>query len=61
MALPPSVWSVPVLPASAVPVGLLLMTARRRPSFLRPVLAPDYGRVARAVQSPPAVVAFIVG
>ncbi len=44
-----------------VPLGLLLMSARRRPSFLRPVVAPDYGRMARAVQSPPAVVAFMVG
>ncbi|BBX99127.1 terminal beta-(1-_2)-arabinofuranosyltransferase [Mycobacterium lacus] len=43
-----------------VPLGLLLMFARRRPSFLRPVVTPDYGRVARAVQSPPAVVAFIL-
>jgi arabinofuranosyltransferase len=42
-------------------LGFLLMAARRRPSFLRPVVAPDYGRVARAVQSPPAVVAFMVG
>lgn len=55
---PYALWVPLVL---SVPLGLLLMTARRRPSFLRPVLAPDYGRVARAVQSPPAVVAFIVG
>jgi arabinofuranosyltransferase len=54
---PYAVW-VPVV--LLVPLGLLLMTARRRPSFLRPALTPDYGRVARAVQSPPAVVAFVL-
>ncbi|QUR69377.1 terminal beta-(1-_2)-arabinofuranosyltransferase [Mycobacterium spongiae] len=54
---PYAIW-VPVV--ILVPLGLLLMAARRRPSFLRPALAPDYGRVARAVQSPPAVVAFIL-
>jgi len=54
---PYALW-VPVV--LLVPLGLLLMTARRRPSFLRPMLAPNYGRVARAVQSPPAVVAFVI-
>ena len=54
---PYAVW-VPVV--LLVPLGVLLMAARRRPSFLRPALAPDYGRVARAVQSPPAVVAFVL-
>lgn len=54
---PYAVW-VPVV--LLVALGALLVVARRRPSFLRPVLAPDYGRVARAVQSPPAVVAFVV-
>ncbi|MGB9307126.1 MAG: terminal beta-(1-_2)-arabinofuranosyltransferase [Mycobacterium sp.] len=54
---PYALW-LPVL--LLVPLGLLLMFARRRPSFLRPVAAPDYGRVARAVQSPPAVVVFIL-
>ena len=54
---PYAVW-IPVV--VLVPLGLLLMAARRRPSFLRPVLAPDYGRLARAVQSPPAVVAFVL-
>jgi len=54
---PYAIW-VPVV--LLVPLGLLLMAARRRPSFLRPVVAADYGRVARAVQSPPAVVAFIL-
>src|SRR6202008_1722728 len=54
---PYAVW-VPVV--LLVPLGLLLMAARRRPAFLRPVLAPDYGRLARAVQSPPAVVAFVL-
>lgn len=43
-----------------VPLAVVLAAARRRPSFLRPTLAPDYGRVARAVQSPTAVVIFIV-
>jgi arabinofuranosyltransferase len=54
---PYALW-LPVL--LLVPLGLLLMFARRRPSFLRPVVAPNYGRVARAVQSPPAVVAFML-
>ena len=54
---PYAVWMPVVV---LVPLGLLLMAARRRPSFLRPVLAPDYGRLARAVQSPPAVVAFVL-
>ncbi|WP_423203380.1 terminal beta-(1-_2)-arabinofuranosyltransferase [Mycobacterium kubicae] len=43
-----------------VPLGIVLMAARRRPSFLRPLPAPDYGRLARAVQSPPAAVAFVL-
>jgi arabinofuranosyltransferase len=54
---PYAVWIPVVL---LLPLGALLMAARRRPSFLRPVLAPDYGRLARAVQSPPAVVAFVL-
>ncbi|HUH70121.1 MAG TPA: terminal beta-(1-_2)-arabinofuranosyltransferase [Mycobacterium sp.] len=54
---PYAVW-VPVV--LLVPLGLLLMATRRRPSFLRPLEAPNYGRVARAVQSPPAVVAFVL-
>jgi arabinofuranosyltransferase len=54
---PYAVW-VPVV--LLVPLGVLLIVARRRPSFLRPALAPDYGRLARAVQSPPAVVAFVL-
>ncbi|MGB8387252.1 terminal beta-(1-_2)-arabinofuranosyltransferase [Mycobacterium sp.] len=54
---PYAVW-VPVV--LLVPLGVVLMTARRRPSFLRPALAPNYGRLARAVQSPPAVVAFVL-
>jgi arabinofuranosyltransferase len=54
---PYAVW-VPVV--VLVPLGLLLMAARRRPSFLRPVPAPDYGRLARAAQSPPAAVAFVL-
>jgi arabinofuranosyltransferase len=36
------------------------VAARRRPAFLRPLAAPDYGRLARAVQSPPAAVAFVL-
>jgi arabinofuranosyltransferase len=55
--VPYALW-VPVV--LLVPLGVLLMAARRRPSFLRPALAPNYGRVARAVQSPPAVVAFVL-
>ena len=54
---PYALW-VPVL--LLVPLGLLLMLIRRRPSFLRPMEAPNYGRVARAVQSPPAVVAWVL-
>ncbi|MGO9384821.1 MAG: terminal beta-(1-_2)-arabinofuranosyltransferase [Mycobacterium sp.] len=54
---PYAVWVAVVL---LVPLGLLLTAARRRPSFLRPALAPNYGRVARAVQSPPAAVAFVL-
>jgi arabinofuranosyltransferase len=54
---PYAVWVPLVL---LVPLGVLLMAARRRPSFLRPALAPDYGRFARAVHSPPAVVAWVV-
>jgi arabinofuranosyltransferase len=54
---PYAVWLPVVL---LVPLGVLLVAARHRPSFLRPALAPDYGRVARAVQSPPAVVAFVL-
>ncbi|WP_269475424.1 terminal beta-(1-_2)-arabinofuranosyltransferase [Mycobacterium parmense] len=54
---PYAVW-VPAL--LLVPLGVLMVFARRRPSFLRPALAPNYGRIARAVQSPPAVVAFVL-
>jgi arabinofuranosyltransferase len=54
---PYAVWIPVVL---LVPLGVLLMVARRRPSFLRPVLAPNYGRMVRAVQSPPAVVAWVL-
>lgn len=54
---PYAVWIPVVL---LVPLGVLLFAARRRPSFLRPALAPDYGRVARAVHSPPAVVAWVL-
>ncbi|MDT5145964.1 MAG: arabinofuranosyltransferase, partial [Mycobacterium sp.] len=54
---PYAVWVPLVL---LVPLGLLLVAGRRRRSFLRPLLAPDYGRAARAVQSPPAVVAFVL-
>lgn len=54
---PYAVW-LPVL--LLVPLGVMVMAARRRPSFLRPMLAPNYGRSARRVQSPPAVVAFVL-
>ncbi|MDD4866981.1 MAG: terminal beta-(1-_2)-arabinofuranosyltransferase, partial [Mycobacterium sp.] len=54
---PYAMWVPAVLLAA---LGALLMAARRRPSFLRPAWAPDYGRFARAVQSPPAVVAFVL-
>jgi arabinofuranosyltransferase len=54
---PYALWAPIVL---LVPLGLLLMAARRRPSFLRPTLSPNYGRVARAVQSPPAAVVWVV-
>ena len=54
---PYAVWVPLVLLAM---LGALVLAARRRPSFVRPVLTADYGRVARAVQSPPAVVAFVL-
>lgn len=54
---PYAVWIPLVL---LVPLGVLLFAARRRPSFLRPALAPNYGRFARAVHSPPAVVAWVL-
>jgi arabinofuranosyltransferase len=54
---PYALW-VPVL--LCVPLGVLALAARRRPSFLRPMLSRDYGRAARAVQSPAAVVAFVL-
>ncbi|WP_276043513.1 terminal beta-(1-_2)-arabinofuranosyltransferase [Mycobacterium palustre] len=54
---PYSVW-IPV--ALLVPLGVLLVVSRRHPAFLRPLPAPDYGRLARAVQSPPAAVAFVL-
>ncbi|WP_081287632.1 terminal beta-(1-_2)-arabinofuranosyltransferase [Mycobacterium asiaticum] len=54
---PYALW-VPVV--LLVVLGVMLMFARRRPSFMRPALAPDYGRVARAVQSPAAVVTFML-
>ena len=54
---PYALWAPLVL---LVPLGLLLMVARRRPSFLRPMEAPNYGRVARAVQSPTAAVVFVL-
>nr|WP_117423407.1 terminal beta-(1->2)-arabinofuranosyltransferase [Mycobacterium marinum] len=55
---PYALWLPLVL---VVPLGVVVMFARRRPAFLRPVLAPDYRRFARAVQSPTAVVVFMVG
>jgi arabinofuranosyltransferase len=54
---PYAVWIPLVL---LVTLGALLFAARRRPSFLRPALAPNYGRLARAVHSPPAVVAWVL-
>jgi len=54
---PYAVW-VPVV--LLVALGALLLAARRRPSFLRPAAAPNYGRLARALQSPPAVVAWVL-
>ena len=46
--------------AAADAAGRAVDGARRRPSFVRPMPAPNYGRLARAVQSPPAVVAFVL-
>lgn len=54
---PYAVWIPVVL---LVPLGVLLVLARRHPAFLRPLPAPDYRRLARAVQSPPAAVAFVL-
>jgi arabinofuranosyltransferase len=54
---PYALWAPVVL---LVPLGLFVMSIRRRPSFMRPLEAPNYGKVARAVQSPPAVVVFVL-
>jgi len=54
---PYAVWVPLVLLAV---LGAVVLAARRRPSFARPALTADYGRVARAVQSPAAVVAFML-
>ncbi|MDP7738071.1 hypothetical protein EUA02_21140 [Mycobacterium paragordonae] len=54
---PYSIWIPVVL---LVPLGIVLVAARRRPSFMRPTLAPGYGRLARAVQSPTAAVTWMV-
>ncbi|MHA7648875.1 terminal beta-(1-_2)-arabinofuranosyltransferase [Mycobacterium sp. ML4] len=54
---PYSLW-VPVV--LLVPLGIVLLVARRRPSFMRPTLAPGYGRLARALQSPAAVVTWML-
>jgi arabinofuranosyltransferase len=54
----PYVLWVPVL--LLVLLGLLAMAIRRKPAFMRPLESPDYGRLARAVQSPPAVVVWVV-
>ncbi len=57
---PYAVW-VPLVVLAAL--GALVLAARYRPSFVRPALADDYGRggrAARAVQSPPAVVVFVL-
>ncbi len=54
---PYALWAPVVL---LVPLGLFVMSIRRRPSFMRPLEAPNYGKVARAVQSPPAVVIFFL-
>ena len=54
---PYALW-VPVL--LLLPAGVLLAVVRKRPSFVRPMESPNYGRLARAVQSPPATVAFVL-
>lgn len=54
---PYALWLPGVL---LVMLGLVLAATRGRPRWVRRVVRPDYGRLARLVQSPPAVVAFIV-
>ncbi|BBZ42223.1 terminal beta-(1-_2)-arabinofuranosyltransferase [Mycobacterium conspicuum] len=54
---PYALWAPVVL---LVAVGILVTVVRRRPSFVRPMESPNYGRLARAVQSPPAAVAFVL-
>ena len=48
------------LPALLLGAGLILMTTRSRPWWIRREPPHGYGRLARMVQSPPAVVLFIV-
>jgi arabinofuranosyltransferase len=43
-----------------VALGLVLLTTRSRPWWIRHGMSHDYGPLARAVQSPPAVVTFIL-
>lgn len=54
---PYALWMPVVL---LVPLGLLLMPIRRRSSFVCSMEAHNYGQVTRAIQSPPAVVVFVV-
>jgi arabinofuranosyltransferase len=54
---PYAMWAPVVLLAA---VGLMLLATRSRPWWIRRGAPPGYGRLARMVQSPPAVVAFIV-
>ncbi|MGH3563125.1 MAG: flagellar motor control protein ZomB, partial [Mycobacterium sp.] len=54
---PYALWVPAVL---LVVLGLLLAVTRGRPWWIRPAVPPGYGRLTRLVQSPPAVVWFIV-
>jgi arabinofuranosyltransferase len=54
---PYALWVPAVL---LVVLGLLLAATRSRPWWIRRTVPPGYGRLARLLQSPPAVVCFIV-
>ncbi|PQM47805.1 Terminal beta-(1-_2)-arabinofuranosyltransferase [Mycobacterium talmoniae] len=54
---PYALWAPAIL---LVVLGLSLAATRSRPWWIRRRVSPSYGLVARIIQSPPAVVAFIV-
>ena len=54
---PYALWIPAVL---LIALGLVLLTTRTKPWWVRHEVSRDHGRLARAVQNPPAVVAFIL-